>query len=136
MKYLFRGGMLTVVILFGLACEYLSLDPETGNPLDHPPVISVMADTAVKINDAVTLHAEASDPNGTVKSFEWALSGSGDWHSTKEGKCAVTWGIPDAGVRVIRVRRVDNDGVLVTDSFTVLFNRIPVSPSMATPLEN
>jgi len=111
------------LIFMLLMCDYLSLAPETGNPLDHPPVISVMADTTVKINDAVTLHAEASDPNGTVKSFEWALSGSDDWHSTGKGEYALQWGISDTGVRIIHVRAVDNEGVKSSvDSVTVTVN--------------
>jgi len=112
-----------ILLLVNVRCHYLSLDPETGNPLDHPPVITAMTDTAVKINDTVTLHAEASDPNGTVESFEWAISAGDDWHSTGKGEYAIQWGISDTGAQIIRVRAVDNEGVKsAVDSVMVTVN--------------
>jgi hypothetical protein len=72
------------------------------------PVVKIMPDTSVNINDSLTVTATATD-NGKVEKYAWAIDGGTYPDTTSNGSIKVAYS--DSGRRIIRVKSFDDDGV-------------------------
>jgi hypothetical protein len=117
------------------ALRVVAVDDDTmASPADsfvitvraRPPSIKGMADTTVSINDSVTLHAGASDSNGVVVRYLWALNGVTYADTTPAGTLATVFRRNAVGAHVVRVLAVDDDTLKSTpDSFHVTVVALP-----------
>lgn len=106
---------------------------DKDNPFDingdnwFPPVITPVNDTTVSQYDTVMVNvlAHDSNPDGVIEKYYWDL-GSDGWDDSTDlpeyeinnpngGNVILVWGVKD------------NDGLFVSDTFGVLFNRKPTS---------
>ncbi len=74
-----------------------------------PPVVKAMADTSININDSLTVIATATD-NGKVLKYFWSCTGVAYSDTTDLGKLKIAFS--DSGRHVVRVKVVDDDGVV------------------------
>jgi nitrogen fixation-related uncharacterized protein len=85
------------------------------------PLVKAMSDTAVFINDSVTLHAAGSDTNGTVVRYLWSFDKGQYSDTTASGSVRMAWSKQDTGRHTVRVKAVDDDTLQSRpDSFSVL----------------
>jgi alpha-tubulin suppressor-like RCC1 family protein len=77
----------------------------------HPPAVTAINDTidTVSINDSITISATGTD-NGIVVKYVWAKNGTTYSDTTDSASLKVVWS--DLGRRVVRVKAIDNDGVV------------------------
>jgi alpha-tubulin suppressor-like RCC1 family protein len=75
----------------------------------YAPTVLAMADTAVWIKDTLKLHANASDQNGTVNKYLWALNGSS--FSDSSNTSSFNTSFPTSGLKTVLVKVRDDDGV-------------------------
>jgi hypothetical protein len=78
----------------------------------YAPRLSIIHDTAVAINDTITLHATASDTNGSVVSYVWAPAGKAFLDTTKTGSIQLRFTRADTGTHRIKVMAIDDDTLL------------------------
>jgi alpha-tubulin suppressor-like RCC1 family protein len=97
------------------ACVNQPVDVARSNLYDpgglnwHPPVVTVMMDTIVEINDSITITATGADTadGGAVK-FVWANNAAIYSDTTDSGFLRVAW--PDTGCKAVRVKAIDDIG--------------------------
>jgi len=130
-----RSRLLAAATLFLVVC--CARIPR-NNPLDSggtnyvPPAIAAMADTAVAVNDAVTLHVFASDVNGAIAEYHWSFNHFQSYEISSESTYVKSWTPAEAGTHTVWVRVKDNDGLLSpVDSFDVSVELLP--PSVSAP---
>ncbi|MFC1585687.1 FISUMP domain-containing protein [Fibrobacterota bacterium] len=86
--------------------------------LANPPRIDSVWNAETLVNDSVVLKAFASDSNGTVEKYLWAVNGSDFNDSTDSGTLKIMY--PQPGVYQIPVKVRDNDGVYsFTETLTI-----------------
>jgi|GEM_PF-2299690 len=74
------------------------------------PVVSIVHDTTVYINDPVVFHARGTDTNGYIVKYLWALDGTHFADTTAGDSITHAWSRADTGRRiVVRVEAIDND---------------------------
>jgi hypothetical protein len=97
-----------------------------------PPVVSIVHDTMVLINDPVVFHAHGTDTNGYIVKYIWTRGGTTIFDTTAADSFAQTFSRADTGKQiVIRVTAVDNDTLESnTDSARVTV-RLKPSPSVS-----
>jgi lysophospholipase L1-like esterase len=77
------------------------------------PKVRLLADSVVKINDTLTLEAQASDSDGTIDHYLWSIDGAGTtWFSTQKDSLRWVFGGTAESFHIIRVVAVDNDGLV------------------------
>ncbi|MBD3244229.1 MAG: hypothetical protein GF331_26795 [Chitinivibrionales bacterium] len=92
----------------------------------YAPRVAAAPDTVIAINDTLTLHASASDSNGDIRGYIWAIDSAAPTDTTAEGRIDVAWGPLDTGAHLITVRAFDDDGFLSpVDSTTVAVRLYP-----------
>jgi hypothetical protein len=102
------------------------------------PVVVAMKDTAVFINDSLSLRASGTDTNGTVVRYAWAFDAGQFTDTTSNGSLAKAWMMQDAGRHEIRVKALDDDTVWSMPDSVVVRVRLgmpviqPVSDTFAT----
>jgi fibro-slime domain-containing protein len=74
----------------------------------NAPVVAVMRDTTVNINDSLTITATASD-NGSMVKYVWAKNGVTYSDTSLSGSLKVAYS--NSGRIVVRVKAIDDDGV-------------------------
>ncbi|MBF0430182.1 MAG: hypothetical protein HQK83_02800 [Fibrobacteria bacterium] len=105
---------LAIVLIFLISCTE-RVDQIWNNPHDtegknwFPVSVTAMGDTAIFVQDTITLSATAQDSNGTVELFIWALEG-GMYNDTTTTPFIKTV-FSRNGVYPVYVRAVDNDGI-------------------------
>jgi alpha-tubulin suppressor-like RCC1 family protein len=106
------------IAAFMYVCSKQPADLARNNPCDpggldwHPPAVTVTKnDTTVSINDSITVTATGTD-NGKVMKYVWTKNGTTYSDTTDSGSLKVAW--PDIGRKVVRVKAMDNDGVVST----------------------
>jgi alpha-tubulin suppressor-like RCC1 family protein/invasion protein IalB len=98
----------------------------------NPPMVLAMNDTSVNINDSITITAVGSDSNGTVVKYIWAKNGTTYADSTTTGSLRVAY--PDSGRKVIRVRAIDDDGILSQPDSCIV--RVTLDPPVVTAMRD
>jgi hypothetical protein len=92
----------------------------------HAPALSIIHDTAVAINDTIVLHATATDTNGRIVSYVWALAGNAFLDTTKTGSILLRFTRADTGNHVIKVKAFDDDTLPSnTDSINLVVRMKP-----------
>jgi len=90
-------------------------DDSLASPVDtisvnvhlYRPTVVAMADTDVAINDTITLHASASDTNGSIKGYIWIRP---DGHRDTSGNIFKTlFPQKDTGAWIFKVAAIDDD---------------------------
>jgi hypothetical protein len=125
------GICAAVIAALMVACIKQPAGISRDSPFDvngsnwHPPVVTAMNDTIVKLNDNLTITATAID-NGTIAAYAWAKDGTTYSDTTVVGSLTVAW--PDTGRNAVRVKVIDNDGLpSAPDSCIVTVTRdVPV----------
>ncbi len=122
-------GCLLVTTLLLPACSKNDKDPETPMP-NQSPTVTIAGDTQVTEGDNLTLQANASDPDGSVQSYQWTLQ-SGDGvtlgTSTNSSLQITTQDITADSQVTVSVVVTDNDGATATDSHSFTVSRITSS---------
>ena len=129
----------TIILLLFFSCTHV----ERNNPFDaggvawKPPTVTAMDDTSVYIDDEITITATAED-DGQIVSYLWALDGNDYNDTTSDGHITSAW--DKQGIKTVRVKAMDNDGVesvpdevVITVSFNVADSEV-VSGLQAPPL--
>jgi hypothetical protein len=107
------------------------------NPFDqggsnwHPPAVTAMDDTLVKINDTLAITAVGSD-NGSVVKYLWAKDGSDYADTTAAGTLNAAWS--DSGRHVVRVKAVDNDGLASAPDTCIVY--VSLGSPVVTAMED
>lgn len=101
-----------------------------------PPTIKPVNDTIVSANDKVVIAVEATDPNGTrsIRKYYWDINADGWDDSTDEA--SYTFSNPEGGLLTVVWGARDDDDQLITDTFSIIFNRQPTSLAMIEPVNN
>jgi hypothetical protein len=135
-KLMYRISLIIVLITFYCLC---TLSPETVNRFDYPPILSNhYADTTVRQFDTVTIAASAydSNPDGSIVRVLVDYGGDGIWDDSSEATTAhFRIANPAGGPLMVVWGAKDDDGVVATDTFVVLFNLAPKSLVMTSPLD-
>jgi hypothetical protein len=99
--------------------------------VNRPPDAAFTVDPAAPgPGTAVTVDADAVDPDGEVVRYDWDLDGDGAVERTGE---TVEWTFAGAGERTVRLRAVDDDGAADVATRTVDVNAPPSVSANATP---
>ena len=75
------------------------------------PTVTAMSDTTVAINDTVLLHAAGTDSGGPVVKYRWSFDAGVTWRETGSGVFRIAWSVPDTGLKFVRVKAVNHDGL-------------------------
>jgi uncharacterized protein (TIGR02145 family) len=81
------------------------------------PIVTAMNNTSLCINDSITITATATD-NGTIRKYYWALNGMDFKDSTTAAQIKTAYA--DSGIYTVKVKVIDDDGILSTPSTVVL----------------
>jgi hypothetical protein len=77
-----------------------------------PPVVSIVHDTIVPINDPAVFHAHGSDTNGQIVKYVWALDGKHFDDTTVFDSVSHVYSRADTGLHIIvQVKAIDDDTV-------------------------
>jgi hypothetical protein len=96
----------------------------------YAPTVSIIHDTAVAINDTIVLHATASDTNGRIVSYVWALAGKAYPETTTTGSIPLRFTKADTGIHVIKVTAIDDDTLLSNIDSVNLMVRMKPPPTV------
>ncbi|HUI91831.1 MAG TPA: hypothetical protein VLX68_06235 [Chitinivibrionales bacterium] len=96
----------------------------------YRPLVTIIHDTAVAINDTIILHATGSDTNGRIVSYVWFRSGSAFLDTTKSGDLSLHFTRADTGLQVIKVIAVDDDTLQSAPDSVRLTIRMKLPPSV------
>jgi PGF-CTERM protein len=89
--------------------------------VNEPPSAAFTRDPArPNVNEAVTFEADASDPDGTVESYEWTVDGE-----TISGAREFTYTFSASGDHDVTLTVTDDDGGSTTASRTIAVNAPP-----------
>jgi formylglycine-generating enzyme required for sulfatase activity len=108
-----------------------AIDSFVVNVHSYVPVIAQVRDTVVSQLASVAINVVASDTNSDIGKYYWGDS-TGSWTDSTDVPQKV-FTHPQGGPLIVRWGVVDDDGNCVTDTFTLLFNRGPVSIKMVEP---
>jgi lysophospholipase L1-like esterase len=77
-----------------------------------PPVVTIVSDTSVAINDTIVLSATAKDQNGGIMAYVWARKANAFLDTTKTGDLPLRFTRKDTGDHIIKVMAIDDDSLL------------------------
>jgi hypothetical protein len=84
------------------------------------PVVRLLRDTTVTVNDTVVLTAEVLDSSWGIEGLLWYVD-NGTPRSSQQRQLRLSWGADQTGAHVVRVRARDGRGILSNiDSVRVL----------------
>jgi hypothetical protein len=92
----------------GLESSPESIDVEV---LLNAPHMASLKDTTIFINDTMTFFARAEDPNGRITRYIWAVDSSDFTDTTLKGAKVFSWVYAQEGLRSVRVKALDDDGL-------------------------
>jgi uncharacterized protein (TIGR02145 family) len=100
-----------------------------------PPLLVPENDTIVSRNDVVNIIASATDTNadGSVEKYFWDKGADG-WDDSTDSP-QYDFSLSGGGLLMIVWGARDDDGVISTDTFSILFNRPPSFSSMTNPAD-
>jgi fibro-slime domain-containing protein len=96
----------------------------------YPPAVVAMTDTTVGVNDSFYIHASATDTNGTITRYLWALDGVNFTDSTVSGTIAVSF--VSTGLKTVLAKVHDDDGVFSGTSHITITVRA-IAPTIVSP---
>jgi len=92
------------------------------------PHVKIKGPAQATVNDTVIFHVKGTDNDGSITQYMWSIDKNGDfWHTEKKDSFKVVWGISDSGTHVVRVKGIDNDG-LISDPDSTVINVITLCP--------
>lgn len=84
------------------------------------PEVSIEGPDSLSINDTAVFTAHSRDDDGVVEKYLWSVDPGGDLWFTGDSMMKHSWKKDEYGIRTVRVRAVDNTGLLSeTDSILV-----------------
>ena len=98
------------------------------------PRIKPIRDTLVSIGDTVSEKIIATDTNGTITEYFWNTRGAGWDESSTSNIKKIFHGTTDT--QKVVVGAMDDDGNLVSDTFTVIYNNPPRQLIVTQPAPN
>jgi hypothetical protein len=98
-----------------------------------PPMLVALHDTTISQTMSLAVHATATDANsnGVIRKYYWDIGANG-WDDSTDTEDR-TFVNPSGGTVVVRWAARDDDGLMTADTFVIIFNRLPVSPSVSAP---
>ena len=85
------------------------------------PVVKAMDDTTIAVNDSITLHATATDSNGTVEKYLWAfIEKETTSDTTTDSVYKAFWPVDDPGIKTASVKAIDDDGVVSDEDLIII----------------
>lgn len=126
--------ILSLSLLLVFSCTLF----EKNNPVDadKPPTVTAMDDTSVTSKDEIAIAATGED-DGQIVSYIWALDGKVYNDTTGDGRITYSWEEP--GTKTVRVKVVDDDGlvsepdeVVITVTLDVV-SELPAAPLIFAP---
>ena len=138
-RYFSKGDTGTHEVLVKVVDSlYLKSKPDSFSiqVKNFPPIIKPVHDTMVSSNDKVVINVEATDPNEIqgIQKYYWDIGADGWDDSTDEASYAFS--NPEGGPLTILWGARDDDDQLITDTFSILYNRPPVSLAMIEPVNS
>jgi formylglycine-generating enzyme required for sulfatase activity len=97
----------------------------------RPSIIS-LSDTVAAQRATVVTRVEASDTNGTIEKYFWAYTGQPGWDDSTDSPVR-PFSKPEGGAMTVRWGVRDDDGLMIADTFRILFNRGPGSVGLEEP---
>lgn len=98
-----------------------------------PPVVSITAPgngTTVTVNSPETLSADATSPNGTIKSVQFFANGSAIGAPVTKAPYSVSWSAGSPGAYTLTAKALDNGGASTTSGpVTVMATPVAVAPA-------
>jgi len=113
-QYHFRRLILKPILYTPLVLFLFCTTGERTNPFDsegdnwNQPVVTIVKDTSVNINNSLTINVTASD-NGSIMKYIWAINSQNFIDTTNSGSFTINF--DDTGHQVIKVKAIDDDGV-------------------------
>lgn len=103
---------------------------------EFPPGVTPVNDTIVSVTDSVALTVFAADSNNTrgIMKYYWDMGADG-WDDSTDEACYVIKHSQGGTLPVIWGAR-DDDDLFAADTFSITFNRPPVSLAMVDPGDN
>ncbi len=103
-----------------------------------PPVLTPVNNSFVSQLDTVKVTVTAEDTNatGSIEKYYWDTGGDGWDDSTNTDTPSYSFFYPDGGPLTVIWGARDDDNLLSTDTFYILFNRVPDSVTMLEPVDN
>jgi formylglycine-generating enzyme required for sulfatase activity len=100
----------------------------------YPHLATAVSDTPVSQFSRIERSFSATDSNGRITAYLWG-TGTEGWDDSLSGDSGVTatFENPDGGTLMVRWAARDDDGLLVIDTFNIIFNRRPDSAWVASP---
>lgn len=94
------------------------------------PHVKIEGPSQAIVNDTVIFHVKGSDDDGSVARYLWSIDKNGDfWQTDTIDSFKVTWGVTQPGIHVVRVKGIDDDG-LISDPDSTVINVITLRPSV------
>lgn len=107
--------------------------PDSFNVRVHfnAPLLTAVNDSSIRQDANVALHFQATDTNGTIVKYYWkSPANCASWSDSSETADAI-FSKREGGPLDVVWAAVDNDGIIVYDTFTLIFNRKAVSVGLA-----
>ncbi len=103
-----------------------------------PPVLTPVENSFVSQLDTVKVEVEAEDTNatGSIEQYYWDSGGDGWDDSTDADEPSYSFFKPNGGSLTVIWGARDDDNLLSTDTFEILFNRVPDSVTMLEPVDD
>jgi hypothetical protein len=97
------------------------------------PQVKIKGPSQAIVNDTVVFHVQGSDNDGSVTQYLWSIDKNGDfWHTDKSDSFKVVWSITEPGNHTVRVKGIDDDG-LISDPDSTVINIISLCPTVSLP---
>lgn len=94
------------------------------------PTINVTAPDSIDERSQVSLSAAATDPDGTIDSYQWLQTQGPEISFTQNGK-SISFTVPEVSENTplsFTITAVDNDGESVSADLTTIINQINLAP--------
>lgn len=118
--------VITAGDLFG---NYSNTDTIAVRVTATAPKVHLSGDMVASVNDTLHFHATGEDSDGVIVKYFWSFDRDGKfWMESGADSLAVAFKTADSGLQTIRVKLMDNDGLVsLPDSIIVALSAQPPS---------
>ncbi len=121
------------VVVLGAESEKYHPDTIIVSVRAEKPHVKIEGPLQAVVNDTVIFHVTGTDNDGSLVRYLWSIDKKGEfWYSGMIDSFKVTWGIDEPGNHVVRVKGIDDDGLISNPDSTVI-NIITLSPTVSLP---
>jgi hypothetical protein len=125
--YWYRTSFLVACFLLLFGCGKNNSDDKNPPPANRAPTVSISGAQSVIEHESLTLNAQASDSDGSIRSYKWTIVNGPTATLTGDTTANLVIDTPDVNVDtelVLRLVVTDNDGATATANYSVTITRI------------